>query len=448
MEHAEQVARQSEFAEPLLHKHLYDAVRNQTQREGRTVKETRDELVRQRVLTSSIVQMLRNAADTGETKSLDIASELSRIGFNKPASEISKSNQENLEDLERRVSRAAESVLGDETEALKQARREINDLTRQLAEELFRSNPNRFQTNQLARANTGAKGQKPGQQSKDGKGQGQPPGQQGKDGKGQGQPPGQQGKDGKGQGQPPGQQGKDGKGQGQPPGQQGKDGKGQGQQPGQQGKDGKGQGQQPGQQGKDGKGQGQQPGQQGKDGKGQGQGGQGEGQGQQRSLANNPPPNQQGRPGGRQGSRNSNSRGGGTGGNFGGWENILPPGMIPDRDGHNQGPLTGENFAEWSDRMRNVEEMVNTSELRNDLTKVRERVRAVRVDFKRHSKTPQWDLVETQIMKPLVEIRDRISEELARRNSREAMVPIDRDPVPNRFADVVRKYYESLGSSR
>lgn len=98
--------------------------------------------------------------------------------------------------------------------------------------------------------------------------------------------------------------------------------------------------------------------------------------------------------------------------------------------------------------MRNVEEMVNTSELRNRLTQVRERVRSVRVEFKRHSKTPQWDLVTTEIMQPLVEIRDRISEELARRNSREAMVPIDRDPVPGRFADAVRKYYESLGSDR
>jgi len=81
------------------------------------------------------------------------------------------------------------------------------------------------------------------------------------------------------------------------------------------------------------------------------------------------------------------------------------------------------------------------------LQAVRERIRAQRVDFKRHSKEPQWDLVRTQVMKPLVEVRQRLEEELAKRDNREAMVPIDRDPVPGRFSELVRKYYENLGKS-
>ena len=95
--------------------------------------------------------------------------------------------------------------------------------------------------------------------------------------------------------------------------------------------------------------------------------------------------------------------------------------------------------------MRNLEEMVNSAELRNQVTTVRERVRGMRVEFKRHSKEPQWGLVKTEVFQPMVEIRDRIAEELARRGNREAMVPIDRDPVPNRFSDLVRRYYETLG---
>ena len=35
-----------------------------------------------------------------------------------------------------------------------------------------------------------------------------------------------------------------------------------------------------------------------------------------------------------------------------------------------------------------------------------------------------------------------------RRGSREALVPIDRDPVPNRYSDLVRRYYEELGKER
>jgi hypothetical protein len=47
----------------------------------------------------------------------------------------------------------------------------------------------------------------------------------------------------------------------------------------------------------------------------------------------------------------------------------------------------------------------------------------------------------------LVELRTRISEELARRESKEALVPIDRDPVPTRYSELVRRYYEELGRS-
>jgi hypothetical protein len=45
----------------------------------------------------------------------------------------------------------------------------------------------------------------------------------------------------------------------------------------------------------------------------------------------------------------------------------------------------------------------------------------------------------------LAEVRDRIADELARRESADALVPVDRDPVPNRYSDLVRRYYEGLG---
>jgi len=48
-------------------------------------------------------------------------------------------------------------------------------------------------------------------------------------------------------------------------------------------------------------------------------------------------------------------------------------------------------------------------------------------------------------MKPLVQVQERIGEELSRRESNDSLVPIDRDPVPNRYSDLVRRYYEELG---
>jgi hypothetical protein len=112
------------------------------------------------------------------------------------------------------------------------------------------------------------------------------------------------------------------------------------------------------------------------------------------------------------------------------------------------GPLTGENFTEWADRLRNVEEMVDSPDLRTQVARIRETAQAVRVEFKRHSVKPNWDFVNSKISAPLAELRDRLSEELARRESKENLVPIDRDPVPTKYAERVRRYYEDLGRGR
>ena len=117
-----------------------------------------------------------------------------------------------------------------------------------------------------------------------------------------------------------------------------------------------------------------------------------------------------------------------------------------DNRGENKGPLTGEDYSQWSDRLRDVEEMIDVPDLRNEVARVRDRARAMRLDLKKHSKDPQWPLVKAQISGPLLEVRNRVAEELARREKSDALVPIDRDPVPTKFSDLVRRYYEKLGN--
>ena len=68
--------------------------------------------------------------------------------------------------------------------------------------------------------------------------------------------------------------------------------------------------------------------------------------------------------------------------------------------------------------------------------------------LKRHSKNPQWPIVKSQIATPLAELRNRVAEDLARREKSDSLVPIDRDPVPTKYAERVRRYYEELGRSR
>ena len=52
------------------------------------------------------------------------------------------------------------------------------------------------------------------------------------------------------------------------------------------------------------------------------------------------------------------------------------------------------------------------------------------------------------IGQPLVELRDAVADELMRKQTSEAMVPIDREPVPPQYVEKVKEYYERLGSGR
>ena len=90
--------------------------------------------------------------------------------------------------------------------------------------------------------------------------------------------------------------------------------------------------------------------------------------------------------------------------------------------------------------------MVDDPDLRQELATVRDRARDMRIDFKRHSKPPQWDLVQTKILRPLQAIQEKVREELQRRQDPDSLIAIDRDPVPSRYSELVRSYYEKLGS--
>ena len=125
---------------------------------------------------------------------------------------------------------------------------------------------------------------------------------------------------------------------------------------------------------------------------------------------------------------------------------FLEKGFGPNGGGRN--PITGGNNREWTDRLRDVEEAVDLPEVRERVSQVREDIRKMAREFRRHSKEPEWDLVESDILKPLNEIRRQLAEELAKLKSDKALVPIDRDPVPGKFDELVRRYYERLGKGK
>ena len=111
-------------------------------------------------------------------------------------------------------------------------------------------------------------------------------------------------------------------------------------------------------------------------------------------------------------------------------------------------PLTGDAYRDWSDRMREVEEILDDPELRNRVAQVRDRARSMRAEFRRHGTEPQWDIVKSDLLREMQSLQRRLAEDIAALQSDRSMVPIDREPVPEEFDELVQRYYELLGQQR
>ncbi len=496
LESMRQLSEQAEQSEPMLHRNLYDAVRKaQTSALEENLQETREQL---------------------------------RYGTRADAKEAERKAANSVAELQKGVEKAAESVLGSETETLRVAKSELDKLIKESQQQTGQGDqpkdgdPKTAESNQQGQQpgqgqKLGEEGQQPGEGQKPGeKGQGQQASEQ--DGKGKGQPQdpkvvengeGQQPGEGKGS-QPKGQQDKDGEQPGEGEGK--KDGKGQGQgqasaselkgnQPGQQpGKEGEGQqpgqgGKQPGEQQQAGtqpgqQGEGQQPGEGGKEGsmrqqagtkpeeQGQGQAGEGQQPGEQPGKGGSAQGQQQAgtdSPDGRGGSdrqrstqprqgvandgENDNDNQLIAGGRSGGRDSDndrhrpkIQGGDVPEAlffddsaEQEDRSVFTGTGYEQWSDRLRNVEELLNNPELRNEAAKIFDRAREVRMNMKRSNEAPQVAHLNSRITLPLIELRDRVVEELSKRDAGKNLAPVDRDPVPAEFRELVKRYYQELG---
>jgi hypothetical protein len=69
----------------------------------------------------------------------------------------------------------------------------------------------------------------------------------------------------------------------------------------------------------------------------------------------------------------------------------------------------------------------------------------MRADYKRHGNPPQWEDIDTSVLTPIREVESWVQQELLRKEKPDTLQPIDRDPVPPKFANSVKKYYEALG---
>jgi hypothetical protein len=396
----------------------------------------------------------REAARSNTDQSLESTRQMLDRGFVNEARQAEADASKGISRLREGVEKAAENVLGDETEGLRRASENLDRLARELEQELSRNGqamgPTTRSSNtrrQLAQGGPTTRGaaqsdqQRDGQRQQQGERQARAGGRQQRDGQQQQQPGGsqQQGQQARGGGQ---QQQQDDQQQGQGEGQQrdqqaNAQGQGEGQQRDQQanaqGQDG--QQQRQGQQQGQGRGQQQQQQQEGQARGGGLRGGDPQQEDQQQANAQDPQQR------GQRGQRGGNAD----------LRQLVPDAGEPDgnRQAGGTGPMAGgEQFRDWSDRLRDVEEMVGDPRLRAEAARIRERARSLRAESARHSTEPNWELVREFVGRPLVELRDAVADELMRKQTTEAMVPIDREPVPPQYVEKVKEYYERLGSGR
>ncbi len=364
---AKQVSQQAENSEPLLAEKLYDSLRKLSQDDAGTAKEFQQKLLGNGLLTDNLNDRLTDTSKTEGTKSLDLASALLKEGYLPQAREAEQRARAGIGELRNGIERAAQSVIGDDAEALRLARSELDAVTDELKREAA---PPQGQ---------GAAGQTPGRSpSAASEAEDQ---RQASASSPANRPPGDRQDRRQASASSPGNsQAGDGQGQGGPAPASRQNGPAAGN--------------------------------------------------QARRLAGGD--NRSAAPDGGDPLDLANLIGGGDS------RSPTAPGA----------PITGNGYGQWSDRLRDVEEIVDSPNLRNAVAAARESARLLRQDYTRNLKKPDWAVIQLKIIKPLIEVRDQIGDELARRESKDSLVPLDRDPVPNRYADSVRKYYEQLGKDK
>src|SRR6185503_1349363 len=129
----------AESTEPLLSRQLYDTVRQFNQDSGDAVKSLQQEMLDRGLMTKSLYDEFKDTSQSDGERLMDLTSEMLKLDFVPPASDTARRAGTGIETLRRGVEQAAGSVIGDDTEALRLAQDELNNLTEQLRQEMERA---------------------------------------------------------------------------------------------------------------------------------------------------------------------------------------------------------------------------------------------------------------------------------------------------------------------
>jgi hypothetical protein len=104
---------------------------------------------------------------------------------------------------------------------------------------------------------------------------------------------------------------------------------------------------------------------------------------------------------------------------------------------------------EWVEKLGDVQDILDDPEMRDSAGQIKDDVKEMIRDLKRNSKVPTQETIKNYVINPLGELNTRVEDELTRLgDDQQKLVPIDKDPVPEAYSELVQKYYEKLGEGK
>ena len=109
------------------------------------------------------------------------------------------------------------------------------------------------------------------------------------------------------------------------------------------------------------------------------------------------------------------------------------------------GAISGGGYEEWRDRISDLEAIITDPQAQSAVARASKAGQEMRKDFKRHAKDPEQARIEKEILLPLAEAATQLDARLRELDRENPLAPVGRDPVPDRYTEIVRRYFEELG---
>lgn len=106
------------------------------------------------------------------------------------------------------------------------------------------------------------------------------------------------------------------------------------------------------------------------------------------------------------------------------------------------------DYEQWLDTLRDAESLLPwDSPTREELTRIRERVEAIRREWRARALAPQFDLFLEVAARPLVGAVDDLQKEIEAQLDQREFLLVDEGDVPDRYRRHVANYFRDLAEA-